>query len=382
MKKSKLIRITTVPISLEKLLEGQLSFMKDHYDVIAISSKRKELEKIGKKEGIKTHFLPLTRKITLGSDLKALVLLIKFLVKEKPQIIHTHTPKAGIVGMLAAYIVRVPNRLHTVAGLPLMEATGFKRTILNAVERLTYRCATKVYPNSSGLKDFILHEKLCKNRKLKILGNGSSNGIDTTYFDPALYTALDNELLKESLNIPDKDFIFVFVGRLVGDKGINETISAFSSFQKFYTHSTLVLVGPLETALDPLQEVTLEEMKINSKIISVGFQNDVRPFLAFAKALVFPSYREGFPNAVLQAAAMGLPCIVSDINGCNEIITDGKNGIIIPPKKIQPLEKAFIKLYEDEILYFKMASVARSIIIKKYERKEIWNAILREYQGL
>ena len=382
MNKKKLVRITTVPISLEKLLEGQLSFMSKHFDVTAISSEDKRLNVYGDKEGVKTHYLELTRKITPLKDLVAVFKLVKYLRKEKPQIVHSHTPKAGIVGMLSAYIARVPIRLHTVAGLPLMEAGGIKRKVLNVVEKLTYACATKVYPNSQGLKDFIVEEKLTSTAKIKIIGNGSSNGIDTTYFDPTRYSVNDSSVLKESLNIPSEDFVFIFVGRLVGDKGINELVKAFVSISNSHDTVSLLLVGPLETELDPLDSITLKHINEHPKIIATGYQTDVRPYFAASNALVFPSYREGFPNVVLQAAAMELPCVVSNINGCNEIIENGMNGLIVPVKQHLPLEKAMEEMFNDLELFAVLKKNTRTRIVQNYDRKEIWNEILKEYESL
>ena len=222
--------------------------------------------------------------------------------------------------MLASKLAGVPIRMHTVAGLPLMESSGMKRSVLNIVEKLTYYCATNVYPNSKGLKEFIIKEKLTSKNKLKILGNGSSNGIDTTHFSPNQVSGIEKRQLRKELNITKNDFVFVFVGRLVSDKGINELVEAFTEMSKTHTNSKLLLVGPLETHLDPLLPNTLNEIKNNEAIIYAGFQTDVRPYFATSNALVFPSYREGFPNVVMQAGAMGLPSIVTDINGCNEII--------------------------------------------------------------
>ena len=182
--RKKLIRITTVPGSLDKLLDGQLKFMSAYYDVVAVSSYSETLEKVHEKEGVRVKSVEMTRQITLGKDVIALWKMYRFLRKEKPFIVHTHTPKAGIVGMMAAWIARVPIRLHTVAGLPLMEATGNKRRLLNWVEKITYSLATKVYPNSYGLYDFIVSHKLCGEKKLKVIGSGSSNGINSAFFDP------------------------------------------------------------------------------------------------------------------------------------------------------------------------------------------------------
>jgi glycosyltransferase involved in cell wall biosynthesis len=380
--KEKLIRITTIPLSLEKLLGGQLHFMSDYYEVIAVSSDEKRLQQIGQKEKVEVYHTELTRKITPLKDLQALWRLYRFFKEEKPTIVHTHTPKAGIIGMLAAKLAQVPYRLHTVAGLPLMEVNGLKRNILDAVERLTYQCATKVYPNSKGLYDFIVEHNYAKTDKLKVIANGSSNGIDTTYF--SLDSIEDDTIntLKEELGIQPSDFVFVFVGRLVGDKGINELIKAFSMLKQKETNLKLLLVGPLESDLDPLEDNTLNEIKINPSILTVGMQNDVRPYFAMANALVFPSYREGFPNVVMQAGAMGLPAIVSNINGCNEIIQQDANGMMVPPKDIDSLYTAMEKLYLDSNFYSILKSNARAMVTSRYEQELVWNALLDEYNNL
>jgi glycosyltransferase involved in cell wall biosynthesis len=379
--KPTLIRITTVPISLEKLLEGQLAYMSNYFEVIAISAEKERLENYGEKEKVRVFPLELTRKITPIKDIAAVFKLYRFLKKEKPSIVHTHTPKAGIVGMTAAWFAGVPNRLHTVAGLPLMEATGLKRQVLNFVEKLTYRFATKVYPNSIGLYDFIITERFTKPSKLSIIGNGSSNGIDTTYFDPADYSEDYKILLRDKLKIPQEHFLYIFVGRLVKDKGINELIATFSKISETNGNVSLLLVGPFENDLDPLKQETIQVIKNHPNIYTVGYQNDVRSYFAIANALVFPSYREGFPNVVLQAGAMGLPSIVTNINGCNEIVDQGENGIIIPPKNENALFDAMELLANEPVVFDKLKSSTRNIIVKKYSRKELWEALLEEYKS-
>ena len=374
----KLIRITTVPISLDKLLGKQLSFMNQFYNVTAISADKKELERVATKYGVKNHHIEMTRTISPVDDLKAVWKLYQFLRKEKPEMVHSHTPKAGIVGMMAAFFAGVPYRFHTVAGLPLLEVAGTKRKVLNFVEKLTYSFATKVYPNSFGLKDIILDQNFCASEKLQVIANGSSNGIDTTYFDTTHFTADDNIALRKQLKIEPSDFVFIFVGRLVGDKGMNELIAAFKSLA--LPKVKLLLVGPFETELDALQTETLQEIDQNPNIITVGFQPDVRPYFALANALVFPSYREGFPNVVLQAGAMGLPSIVTNINGCNEIIQNHQNGLIIPVKDANALENSMRHLVEDEVLYQSLKQEARQKIVNKYEQQVVWQAILAAYK--
>jgi glycosyltransferase involved in cell wall biosynthesis len=382
MIKKKLFRITTVPISLEKLLENQLRFMKENYLVTAISADKERLLTFGKEEGISTFHLELTRKITPIKDVIAVLKLYTYLKKEKPQIVHTHTPKAGIVGMLASYLAKVPNRLHTVAGLPLLESKGVKRKVLNFVEKLTYACATKVYPNSFGLKSIIIEAQFCKVSKLKVLANGSSNGIDTSCFNPENFSKEQNKILRKELALAEEDVVFIFVGRLVGDKGINELVAAFDTLTKHFQNIKLLLVGAFESDLDPLNNQTLKMIDDNSAILSAGFQQDVRSYFAIADALVFPSYREGFPNVVLQAGAMGLPSIVSDINGCNEIIKEEENGLIISVKDSEAIYKAMKRVLEDPVLKNKLQNNARNMITELYEQHIVWNALLKEYKSL
>jgi glycosyltransferase involved in cell wall biosynthesis len=382
MNKPKLIRITTVPISLEKLLENQLRFMKEHYDITAVSADKPNLERVGELQEVSVYPIEMTRKITPWQDLKAVWQLFLFFKKEKPFIVHTHTPKAGTVGMLAAKLAGVPHRLHTVAGLPLLEATGNKRRLLNIVEKITYACATKVYPNSNGLKKILIQEQFCEQEKLKVIGNGSSNGINTSYFDPELFSDSDKKTLQTNLGISPEDFVFIFVGRIVADKGINELIFAFRKLSLEINNVKLLLVGPLESDLDPLTPEALQVIVDIKNIISVGFQNDVRPYFAISDILVFPSYREGFPNVVMQAGAMGLPCVVTNINGCNEIVIEGENGIIIPVKDSHAIYSAMKKTGSNSNFIKQMKEKARPMIVARYEQQVVWEAILAEYKSL
>ena len=382
-KKTKLIRMTTVPLSLDKLLDGQLKYFNKIFDVIAVSSDDNEyLKFVGAKEDILTYSLDLTRKISPIKDLIALYRISRFILKEKPNIIHTHTPKAGTIGMIAAWLCRVPIRLHTVAGLPLLEAKGTKRKILDFVEKLTYLCASKIYPNSHSLKQTLIQNKYCREDKLKVLLNGSSNGIDTKLFSLESIDESKQIELAEYLHLTSKDFKFIYIGRIVKDKGVNELVNAFHDLSSKYLNVKLILVGPYENHLDPVSVDTLNIIKHSNNIIETGFQDDVRQYLAISDALVFPSYREGFPNVVMQAGAMGLPSIVSDINGCNEIIVDGVNGLIIPPKCEEALYHAMEKFVNSNELVASLSKNSRKMIVERYEQKMVWEAIKNEYDTL
>lgn len=378
----KIIRITTIPGSLG-LLKGQLKFINQFYEVVAISGGGNVLDEVSEKEGVRVIPVKMTRTITPIKDLIAVFKLYKIFKSEKPFIVHTHTPKAGTLGMIAAWLARVPNRLHTIAGLPLVEVTGPKRKLLNAVEKITYACATKIYPNSHGLTTIIQENKFTKKSKIKVLGKGSSNGINVDHFNPSLVSNKQKELLKKSLGINDTDFVFIFLGRMVKDKGINELITAFEKLNSEYKNSKLLLVGRYERELDPLLPKTEEIININSNIISAGWQKDVVPYYAISNVLVFPSYREGFPNVVMQSGAMGIPAIVSDINGCNEIIVNNKNGVIIPVKNSDVLYdsmKTMLKNKDQSTAA--MGQNARDMIISRYSQKYIWDEILKEYRTL
>ncbi len=381
--KEKIIRITTVPLSLCGLLHGQLKFMSNYYDILGVSSqgKNNELDRVNKFEGVPTHAVEMTRKITPLKDIQAVYKLYKLFKREKPFIVHSHTPKAGTLSMLAAKLAGVPNRLHTIAGLPLVEATGFKRFVLNTVEKATYSCATKIYPNSLGLQDIILDHKFTKKEKLKVIANGSSNGIDVERFNPARF---DDEgklsEIKKGLHIQDDDYVFVFVGRLVSDKGVNELVKAFNKLNGEYNKIKLLLVGDYENELDPLLPETMKIIDTNKNIVSTGWVDDVCPYFRISNILTFPSYREGFPNVVMQAGSMGLPCIVSDINGCNEIIIENENGTIIPVKDSETLYNKMLKIYRKEIHFD--SKKCRELIVNRYQRQVIWDALLEEYNQL
>jgi glycosyltransferase involved in cell wall biosynthesis len=380
--KKKLIRITTVSMALTTLLKGQLRFMDQYLDVLAVSSGGGTFDDVAKNEGVKTKALTMSRTITPFKDLKSLYQLYKLFKKEKPFIVHTHTPKAGTLGMIAAKLAGVPHRMHTIAGLPLLIASGPKRVLLNIVEKITYACATKIYPNSFAMKDIIIQHGFTKESKLKVIEKGSTNGVDTDHFEPKLFDEASKTKLKGELGINKDDTVFVFIGRIVKDKGMNELMHTFAKINVDYPNTKLLLVGPFEDHLNPLLPETYDLIKNHNSITHVGYQKDVRPYFAISDVLAFPSYREGFPNVVMQAGAMGLASIVTDINGCNEIIENGKNGLIIQPKNEDALLDAMEFMINHPEERISMANSSRSKIENNYQQKIVWNALLKEYQNL
>lgn len=375
----KIIRITTVSGSLVGTLKGQFAFMRQFYEIIGVCSNDPELIELSKREGVRTVGIEMTRKITPFQDLKALIQLYRLFKSENPEIIHTHTPKAGTLGLMAAFLARIPHRLHTIAGLPLMEATGKKRKLLNLIEKITYACATNIYPNSKGIYDFVERERFTRSEKLKVIGNGSSNGIDISHFNPKLFSDKSKEILRAELNIPSNERVLIFLGRIVADKGIHELIDSFTSVSKKIDDVTLIIGGDYERNLDPISHKTEKLLNTHPKIKLLGWVKDVRPYLSISELMIFPSYREGFPNVVMQAGAMGLPVIATDINGCNEIIIPDINGIIVPPKNTKKLERAILDYLNNDTQNFS-ADTCRKLIVERYDQKLIWKLLHEEYE--
>ena len=377
--KTKIIRTSTVPQSLNILLKGQLDFLNTTFEIKGVSSAGVDLVEVQKREGIETFSVNMERGISPIKDLISLFKLYIYFKKEKPTIVHSITPKAGLLTMLAGKLAGVPVRMHTFTGLIFPTRKGAFQKLLIKMDQLLCWAATNIYPEGNGVKEDLINYKITS-KPLKVLANGNVNGIDLVHFSKNQISTIEQSNLKKELNLKDEDFIFVFVGRLVGDKGINELVSAFSKLNK--QNAKLLLVGPLESELDPLEESTLNEIKDNLNIISVGFQKDVRPYFAIANALVFPSYREGFPNVVMQAGAMELPSIVTNINGCNEIIIEGENGMIIPTQNSDAILQSMQRLIDDKSYYKQLKDNARPMISSRYEQQVVWDALLSEYKLL
>ena len=371
----KMIRIATVPGSLAGLLKGQLRMLSAYYEVVAVSSPGEALTRVEEQEGVRTVALPMARRISLLKDFVSLLRLIRLFHREKPDMVHSITPKAGLFAMMAGRITGVPVRIHTFTGLVFPTAKGWMQKVLMATDRLTCLCATHVIPEGEGVKrDLMVYHITSK--PLHVLANGNVNGVDLDYFNRT------EAVMKQSEKYKNRNtFTFCFVGRLVRDKGINELVAGYVRLHRRYPFIRLLLVGTFERSLDPLLPETEELIKTDPAIEYVGYQSDVRPFLAASDALVFPSYREGFPNVVLQAGAMGLPSIVTDVNGCNEIILPEKNGVIIPPRNEQALYNAMERFLTDPSAVRRMAANARPLIASRYEQQRVWGALLGMYES-
>lgn len=375
--RKKLIRLTTHSQTLG-LLKGQIAFLSKEMDVILVAKDTGNLRQLAEEEGVQYRDIDMHREISLVNDIRSLCSLIKLFFHERPDIVHANTPKGALLGMIAAWITRVPHRIYNVNGLRFETATGYFRKLLIAMERIACAFANKVIPQSNGVA-FVLKKERITKKPLSVILNGSGNGINIERFNPNLPQVVikANEIRGSFQGIS-----YVFVGRLVGDKGVNELVEAFNRLSKDFYNIKLYLVGSLEPKLDPLKPTTLQAIRTNNQIIAFGQQKDVRPYLQASNIFVLPSYREGFPNVVLEAGAMGLPVIVTDVNGATDAIIDGETGYIIPKRNVEALYNAMKKLYLDSKIRNEMARKSRQSIVSRFNASDVWNALLKEYQSL
>ena len=420
----KIIRACTVSMSIG-FVTGMLPDLCKKYEVVILSSPGPEMDAV--KDQVRTIAVPMERHISLKRDIISLWRMIKVFRKEKPNMVHSMTPKAGMLCMLAGWLTRVPVRVHTFTGLVFPTATGLKRRILMATDALTCFCATHIIPEGEGVKADLLNNGIT-HKPLKVLGYGNVRGIDLNRF------SIENGKLKiENCSSPfggsreGAPFIFLFVGRIVRDKGINELMEAFQKLSEKHPDVRLLLVGPYEDGLDPISQEARDIIANNKQVEAVGPKrgDDLLACYAAADCFVFPSYREGFPNTVLEAGAMGLPCIVTDINGSREIITNVSsyenenenknrtrisrlsrmenengtqkalksqkqdenvvvkdNGLIIPSKDEEALYEAMEMMLTDTEMRKRMAGNARKMIADRFEQGFVRRCLYEFYDEI
>ena len=376
MSRKKIIRTSTVSTSLNTFCRGTLRRLANTYDVVAVSTPDAELDEMAEREGIRVIGVPMRRPIAPLRDIVSLWRLIRVFRRERPTMVHSITPKAGLLSMIAAWICHVPVRLHTFTGLVFPTATGLKQRILMLTDRITCACATHIVPEGEGVKADLINYNITR-KPLQVLGYGNVRGVDMQHYSrtPEVMTAA------QSISRSDV-FTFVFVGRVVRDKGINELVEAFVRLHQAEPATRLILVGWFEDNLDPVSGKTRLAIERCDAIEAVGSQSDVRPWLAAADALVFPSYREGFPNVVLEAGALDLPSIVTDINGSREIIVHGKNGVIVPPRNAQALLQAMTQFVQNPQATQAMAANARKMIASRFEKSFVEQCLIDYYKEI
>lgn len=362
-RKPKIIRACTVSLSVG-FVSGMLDDLKRQYDVVLLSSPGKEMDDAVAEHGVKAIAVPMQRHISIRHDIVSLWRIVRAFLREKPTMVHSMTPKAGLLCMVAAWMCRVPVRIHTFTGLVFPTSHGLKKKLLMLTDAITCRCATHIIPEGEGVKNDLLSNGITR-KPLQVLGYGNVMGIDVQRFSRR------KEIEEAASEIRDNSvFTYLFVGRIVGDKGINELVSAFVRLNWTHPNTRLLLVGFFENELDPVSPEARRLIEECEQIEYAGEQkgDNLVAYYAASDCFVFPSYREGFPNTVIEAGAMDLPCIVTDINGSREIIEHGKNGIIIPVRDEQAIYQSMEQMLTDEQMRKGMTEKAREMIVSRYER--------------
>lgn len=379
----KLLRITTSPLSLRSLLSNQMKYMQQNgFEVIMVSSEGKEWPDLLTNEGCEHRVLPMAREIAPFRDLRSLWRLYRLIKKEKPDIVHSHTPKAGLLAMLAAKFAGVKIRVHTIAGLRFMTATGLTRKLLVFMEKLTGKAAVHVWPNSFSLLNYIRQHKLVKEKKLSVIGHGSSNGVDLNRFSAAALKQDKIREVKELLQYDEQLIYLLNMGRIVKDKGINELMEAFSILHAENPRLRLIVLGHFEDKLDPVSEKARKILTEHPAIIHIDWSSDVEYFMHLSRLMVHASYREGFPNTLLQAGAMNCPIVCSAIEGSIDIVTDSETGLLFRPQDTQDLlDKLRLALSETEQME-KYATNLRTKVENYFSQEYVHKCLREKYLEL
>ncbi len=376
----RIVHVTTVPMSL-MFLRGQIAHMKQRgFEVIAVSSPGAELQRFGAEQDIEVVGVEMPRAITPLRDARALIELTRTLRRLRPTIVHAHTPKGGLLGMLGAALAGVPVRVYHMRGLPMLTARGARRTLLSLTERVSCRAAHQVISVSTSIKDIAVAEQLCPPAKITTLGAGSGNGVDATRFDPRRH-AMARAATRETYGIPSDALVVGFVGRLVQDKGVVELVDAALQLFAPYPNLHLMLVGMLEER-DAIPGHIREQLHQNPRIHWRGEDWDTPPLYAAMDLVALPTYREGFPNVPLEAAAMKLPVVATDIPGCRDAILDGMTGTLVPPRDSAALAVALRRYIDDEGLRVRHGEAARVRVLQQFTQHAIWNALRETYDTL
>jgi glycosyltransferase involved in cell wall biosynthesis len=362
-------------------LRGQASFIQDRGFVIhAITSPGPELASFREKEGAVIHAVPMSRSITPLQDLVSLWQLCRVLRGVRPRIVHAHTPKGGLLGMLAAWICRTPIRIYHLRGLRYDTTSGLKRRILRQAERVTCMLAQRVISVSHSLRDMVVGEGVCPADKIKVLAHGSGNGVDAMgRFKPLGESARAETRARHHI-APDA-LVIGFVGRFVADKGVAELASAWKELRASEPRLHLMLAGDLDEA-HPIPVEVMEALRSDPRVHFTGFDPNMPLLYAAMDVVALPTYREGFPNVALEAAAMALPVVATSVLGCLDAVQDGVTGTLIPARDPMALAGALRRYLADPELRATHGAAARRRVLADFRREVIWEAIVAEYREL
>ncbi len=375
----KLVHATTVPETL-RFLSGQLEFAARHgFHVEVLSSSGSELDIFAREHGVPSHGVTMQRRITPVADVAAVIRIWWRLRRIDPTIVHAHTPKAGLLTMIASWLAGVPVRIYHMHGLPMMTATGSKRRLLRWCETISCRLATEVLCVSESIRDVAIQARLCAANKITVLANGSINGVDaSSHFNPAKLVPDTRSAVRQRYGIPDHALVVGFVGRIVRDKGLTELIEAWGILRAEFRDLHLLVVGPFEEQ-DPVPEFVRKVLVSDPHIRVVGVDWDTPPLYAAMDVFVLPSYREGFPVAPLEAAAMGLPVVATDIPGCIDAVTHGVTGTLVGVRDTASLTTALRAYLMDPALRSRHGAAGRERVLREFRQEDVWEALCDKY---
>lgn len=376
------MHVLTVPQSLV-FLRGQIGFMKARgFDITVICSPGADLDDFGLSEQVRVIGVEMPRRVTPVADLASVARLVGILRHIRPHIVHSHTPKGGLLGMLAATVARVPARVYHMRGLPMETAKGARRALLAGTERVSTALASEVLCVSSSLRQSAVAAGIVRPERIQVLLSGSGNGVDASgRFNPELVGREARNETRASLGIPQDATVVGFVGRLVRDKGLVELSRAWRSLNAARPGARLLVVGEHEPR-DPVPEEVRRMLDEDPTIRTVGFQRNIERFYAAMDVLVLPTYREGFPNVLLEAGAMGLPVVATRASGCVDAVVDESTGLLVPVGDAAALARALGRYLDDPGLRERHGRAGRRRVEDSFVQERLWDALAATYERL
>lgn len=379
MKKKKVIHMVTMPQSIG-LMRGQLNYLKEKgYEISVVTSSGERLNEFNKKQDIHGEAIDMGRAFSPLKDLKSLFKIINYFKKVKPDIVNAGTPKAGLLGMIAAKITRVPYKVYTNRGMPFERHTGVKRRILMLTEKVACSCADKVICISPSIQEVLISNNIVSQDKTIVFGIGSSNGLDLKRFQYTAEVERKVKDIRESFGLTDESFVIGNVGRINNFKGVTELVLSFEELQNKYNHVYLLLVGPIETK-DSISVEIRKKIENNDKIIYVGPQKDPVPYFYVMDIFAFPTYMEGFGNTSIEAQATGTPVIATNVTGAKDTIINDKTGILIEKQNVEELTNAIDKFINNAELVRDMGENGKEFVHENFDNKIIWEGLSELYQ--
>jgi glycosyltransferase involved in cell wall biosynthesis len=376
-----LVHVINAPFSLH-FIAGQVGFMAERrFATSVITSPGEHLEAFGQREGVAVYGIDMPRRITPLRDLVALARMYRLFRRIRPVIVHAHTPKGGLLGMIAAWLARVPVRIYHIRGLPFVTATGMLRAILWVTERTACTLAHRVLCVSHSVREVAIDSGVCNAGKVHVLLAGSGNGVDAVgRFNPDRWTRAREDVRRRHA-IPQDALVIGFIGRLVRDKGLGELVAAWKTLREELPQLRLLIVGGFETR-DPVPSHVRDTLCSDPRIHMAGWDSNTPPYYKATDVFVLPSYREGFSNVLLEAASMALPVVTTRIPGCIDAVREGTTGTLVEVGDVSDLTSALRLYLRDAELRQRSGRAGREHVLRHFRREAIWEALYDEYDGL